>query len=237
VRGSLPISAAGHAAIIGLLLLLPAAMPSRPKLDLTNAVDVVFAPPPPVQPPAPAPPPPPPPQPVVEEPPPPPPVVEQPPPPPAAQAEMPPPPPPKPMVKPRPRPPQPAVERQPEMPLPLPAPTPAPVAAPSPQVASLPAAPVITSDYRSLLSGWLESHKHYPEEARQRGEEGRAVLRFRVDRMGRVLNYSVVNSTGFADLDAAIDNMMRGASLPPFPPSMAEPEIEVSVTIRYGLSH
>jgi protein TonB len=55
--------------------------------------------------------------------------------------------------------------------------------------------------------------------------------------MGRVLNYSVVNSTGFADLDAAIDNMMRGASLPPFPPSMAEPEIEVSVTIRYGLSH
>ena len=242
MKGSLPISAAGHAAIIGVLLLLPAAMPSRPKLDLTNAVDVVFAPPPPVQPPAPpAPPPPPPPEPVVEEtPPPPPPVVEQPPPPPAAQAEMPPPPPPKPVVKPRPRPPQPIVERQPEMPLPLPAPTSAPVAAPSPQVASLPpapAAPVITSDYRSLLSGWLESHKHYPEEARQRGEEGRAVLRFRVDRMGRVLNYSVVSSTGFADLDAAIDNMMRGASLPPFPPSMAEPEIEVSVTIRYGLSH
>jgi periplasmic protein TonB len=87
-----------------------------------------------------------------------------------------------------------------------------------------------------MLSSWLESHKHYPEEARQRGEEGRAVLRFRVARSGRVLDYSVVGSTGFADLDAAVQDMMRGASLPPFPPSMTEPEIEVSVTIRFGLN-
>jgi protein TonB len=128
------------------------------------------------------------------------------------------------------------------LPFPLPAqPAPAaPPAPPAPQVAALPppvAAPVVTADYRSMLSSWLESHKRYPEEARQRGEEGRAVLRFRVDRMGRVLSYAVVSSTGFADLDAAVDNMMRGASLPPFPPSMTSPEIEVSVTIRYGLSH
>jgi periplasmic protein TonB len=142
------------------------------------------------------------------------------------------------------------VQREPqrEFPLPLPptpaAPAPTPVA-PAPtraapaQVAALPpapAAPVITADYRSMLSGWLESHKHYPEEARQRGEEGRAVLRFRVSRSGRVLDYAVVSSTGFADLDAAVSEMMRGATLPPFPPSMTEPEIEVSVTIRYGLA-
>jgi protein TonB len=242
VRASLPLSAAGHAAIIGALLLLPVAMPSRPKVDLTNAVDVVFAPAP-MPTPAPAPPqpvveqpPPPPPPPVVEPPPPPPPqVVEQPPPPPAAQAET--PPPPKPAPKPKPRPVQ-TVERPPEMPLPLPAQTPSPYSPPAPQVASLPpaAAPVVTADYRSMLSSWLESHKHYPEEARQRGEEGRAVLRFRVDRMGRVLNYSVVGSTGFADLDAAVDAMMRGANLPPFPPSMSATEIEVSVTIRFGLA-
>jgi protein TonB len=234
VRASLPVSAAGHAAIIGALLLVPVAMPAPPKVDLRNAVDVVFAPP---SAPAPTPPPP-----VVEQPPPPPPVVEQPPPPPAPQAEAPvPPPAPKPAPKPKPRPAQ-TVERPPELPFPLPAqPAPAaPPAPPAPQVAALPppvAAPVVTADYRSMLSSWLESHKRYPEEARQRGEEGRAVLRFRVDRMGRVLSYAVVSSTGFADLDAAVDNMMRGASLPPFPPSMTSPEIEVSVTIRYGLSH
>lgn len=129
------------------------------------------------------------------------------------------------------------------MPLPLlaptPAATPAPAAAPArPQVASIPLpapVPVITADYRSMLSSWLESHKRYPEEARQRGEEGRAVLRFRVARSGQVLDYSIVSSTGYADLDGSVQAMMRGATLPPFPPSMTAPEIEVSVTIRFGL--
>jgi protein TonB len=118
----------------------------------------------------------------------------------------------------------------PQLPLPL------PTQPSAPQMASIPApAPTISPDYRTLLSGWLESHKRYPEDARQRGEEGRAVLRFRVDRNGRVLDYTVVGSTGYADLDAAVESMMRGATLPPFPASMTAPEIEVSVTIRFGL--
>jgi periplasmic protein TonB len=127
----------------------------------------------------------------------------------------------------------------PQLPLPLPAPAAPAAAAPGPQVASIPRpapAPTISADYRAMLSGWLESHKRYPEDARQRGEEGRAVLRFRVDRSGRVLDYAVVGSTGYGDLDNSIQNMMRGAALPPFPPSMPEPEIEVSVTIRFGLT-
>ena len=105
-------------------------------------------------------------------------------------------------------------QQMPQLPLPLPAQPSAP------QMASIPApapAPTISPDYRTLLSGWLESHKRYPEDARQRGEEGRAILRFRVDRYGRVLDYQVVSSTGYADLDQAIQNMMRGATMPPFP--------------------
>ena len=82
-----------------------------------------------------------------------------------------------------------------------------PVPAPHP-------APLVSAGYRSMLSAWLESHKRYPDSARSRGEEGRAVLRFRVDRSGRVLNYAVVSSTGYADLDASIDAMMRGAMMP-----------------------
>jgi periplasmic protein TonB len=239
---TLPVSAAVHIGLIALLFFVPmTVMAPPPPLDLSNTVSVVFAPPPP--PPAPPTPP----QPVVQpppepepEPPPPPQLVEQPPPPPAPVADTPPPPPPKPpepkpIPKPRPRP-QPVqqVEQQPPVPqLPLPMPSQAR------QMASIPTpapAPTISPDYRTLLSGWLESHKRYPEDARQRGEEGRAVLRFRVDRYGRVLDYAVVSSTGFADLDQSIENMMRGATMPPFPPSMAEPEIEVSVTIRFGLA-
>ena len=97
-------------------------------------------------------------------------------------------------------------------------------------------APVVSDDYRSLLSAWLEGHKRYPEAARKMGEEGTAVLRFRVDRSGYVLNYSVVKSTGYADLDASVEAMMRAATLPPFPATMTAPEIDVSVTVRFGLT-
>jgi TonB family protein len=86
-----------------------------------------------------------------------------------------------------------------------------------------------------LLSAWLETHKRYPESARERGEEGHAVLRFQVDRSGRVLDYAVTSSSGYADLDQAVEEMMRGATLPPFPADMPQPRIEVSVTIRFSL--
>jgi protein TonB len=86
-----------------------------------------------------------------------------------------------------------------------------------------------------MISAWLESHKRYPVSARERGEEGSAALRFRIDRSGRVLDYSYA-STGYADLDAGLDEMMRGAQLPPFPPGMTTSRIEVSLTIRFNLA-
>jgi len=87
-----------------------------------------------------------------------------------------------------------------------------------------------------LLSSWLDSHKRYPDSARQRGEEGRAVLRFTIDRSGRVIDFAVARSSGYSDLDASIEDMMRGAILPPFPAGMSQPRIDVSVTIRFSLA-
>jgi protein TonB len=103
-----------------------------------------------------------------------------------------------------------------------------PVPAPAPSLEA-------SAGYQALLRAWLESHKRYPDTARQRGEEGRAVLRFEVDRSGRVTDYAVTSSTGYADLDQAIDEMMRGALLPPFPAGMPQPRMQVSVTIRFSL--
>jgi protein TonB len=54
------------------------------------------------------------------------------------------------------------------------APAAAAVAAPAPVPG-----PDVTASYRAMISAWLESHKRYPESARQRGEEGSAALRFR----------------------------------------------------------
>jgi protein TonB len=107
------------------------------------------------------------------------------------------------------------------------APTPAPAPVLSPEV---------SRNYLALLSAWLESHKRYPDAARQRGEEGRAVLRFTVERGGRVVDFAVAQSSGYSDLDASMEDMMRGAVLPSFPAGMTQPRIDVSVTIRFSLA-
>ena len=251
IRSPLVLSAAGHAICLALLILLvPNTVPPVPEPLATGGIEVVFAPlPKPEEPPIQMEPPPPP----VEIPPPEPPPPDEPvattePPPPAPEAPAPvvePPPPPaphKPAVKHPPRP----VVRSLERPQPSPAfapvqPAPAAVAAPQTAYAPTPVpAPVpsaeVSPGYRALLSAWLESHKRYPDSARQRGEEGHAVLHFAVDRNGRVVDFAVAQSSGYPDLDASIEEMMRGAMLPPFPVGMTQPRIEVSVTIRFSLA-
>jgi protein TonB len=96
--------------------------------------------------------------------------------------------------------------------------------------------PDLSANYRAMISAWFETHKYYPDSARQRGEEGSVGLSFRVDRSGRVLGYTLLKSTGYADLDGGIDQMMRGAQLPPFPAGMTMSQIEVSVKIRFSLA-
>jgi protein TonB len=239
VRLPLVASILGHVGVLVLLVLFAAQLPPLPlPQPQKSGIEVMLMPPP--QPAAEAPPPTTEPPPVAETEPPPP---EPPPPPAVIPKPEPPPPPPKPVVhKPIVKPPPHRLPPQPVREVPRePAPRPMPRAMPqaSVQTAALPVVPrpvpVVSPGYRSMLSAWLESHKRYPESARERGEEGRAVLRFRVDRSGRVLNYAVASSTGYADLDAAIDAMMRGAMLPPFPADMTAPDVEVSVTVRFSL--
>ena len=118
--------------------------------------------------------------------------------------------------------------------LPTPA-APAQTASAATSMAAAAPAPEASAGYRALLSAWLESHKRYPDTARQRGEEGNAVLRFEVDRNGHVIAYTVAKSSGYPDLDESVEAMMRGATLPPFPAEMPQPRMEVSVTIRFSL--
>jgi periplasmic protein TonB len=245
----LALSLTAHALLLALLLALPAPAPPLQLPVPAGGIEVAFAPslPEPEKPPTPqlpvkAEPPPPPPVVTPPPPPPPPPPIEPPPPAPEATAvipETPPPPPRKPAIptvfKP--------VPRRPERERPAPsfaAPTPSAASppqtafAPTPAPARVPSTEISPS-YRALLSEWLESHKRYPEGAREHGEEGRAVLRFVVERSGRVSEFAVIKSTGYPDLDAALESMMRGATLPPFPADMDQPSIEVSVAIRFSL--
>jgi periplasmic protein TonB len=154
------------------------------------------------------------------------------------------PPPPKPAIKPKPK----YVVRRQETPQPLLAPPryvqalPANVAASQYSAGPSSAAPAASVpgrdpavNYGALVRAWFESHKRYPDSARERGEEGNVALRFRVDRYGRVIDYALVTSTGYADLDRGVEQMMSGAQLPPFPAGMTEPDIELSVNIGFSL--
>jgi protein TonB len=216
-------SIAGHCVVLAVMIQVAKTLPPialqvpAPKA----AIEIMLAPPPVAEPPPPEPPP----IPQAQPPPPEPPA-------PIVKAEPPPPPPrPKPALKPPPRrpPPHPASPQPPVQTalVPLPAP---------PRPPPPPPAPVVTASYRAALSAWFRSHAHYPASARERGEEGRALVRFRVDRSGRVLSYAIVQSTGHPDLDAAIDQMMRGASLPPFTADMRASDIEIPVPIHFGIN-
>jgi periplasmic protein TonB len=249
----LALSLTAHALLLALLLALPAPAPPMIPTLASGGIEVAFAPslPEPEKPPTPRPPvkaEPPPPTPVVAPPPPPPPPPPIEPPPPAPEAtvvvpEAPPPPPPprKPAVptlfKPVPRrpererpspafsPPTPSAASLPQTAF-APKPSPAPARAPSAE---------ISPSYRALLSEWIESHKRYPESTREPNEEGSAVLRFVVERSGRVTEFAIIKSSGYPDLDASLDTMMRGATLPPFPAEMEQPSIEVVVPITFSL--
>jgi protein TonB len=114
---------------------------------------------------------------------------------------------------------------------------PPPAASPHAPISATPAAPAaISTEYRQALSFWLEHNKIYPDTARQRGEEGTALLRFQIRRDGYVLAHQLTRSTGHIALDEAVERMMRGARLPPFPASMTQAEIAVSVPIRFSLN-
>ena len=93
----------------------------------------------------------------------------------------------------------------------------------------------IASEWQSALGRWLASRKTYPEAARERDEEGRVVVRFTVIRDGTVLSVSVVRSSGIAALDDAAQAMLRGARLPPFPETMTQSQVNVTVPIAYSL--
>ena len=43
------------------------------------------------------------------------------------------------------------------------------------------------------------------------------------------------SSSAYPDLDQSVEEMMRGATPPPFPASITQPRMEVSVTIRFSL--
>jgi protein TonB len=97
-------------------------------------------------------------------------------------------------------------------------------------------APRVEPSWQTGLIKHLQQYKRYPSDAQSRGEEGVVMLSFSVDRNGHVLARQVVHSSGFPELDAEVIAMIaRAEPLPPFPASMTEAKLDLTVPIRFSL--
>lgn len=92
------------------------------------------------------------------------------------------------------------------------------------------------SAYVARLARWLEEHKRYPRMAQARGLEGTGMLRFTVNRGGRVLSHRLAPGTGHAVLDREIEAMIeRAQPLPGIPDELSRQALEVAVPVSFRL--
>ena len=89
--------------------------------------------------------------------------------------------------------------------------------------------------HRDLVAH-LGRFKRYPATAASRRETGEIVLKFVLDRTGRVTAASVFRSSGSPSLDeAALDMVMRASPLPPPPNEVPGETIELLAPVRFHI--
>jgi protein TonB len=97
-------------------------------------------------------------------------------------------------------------------------------------------APRIESSWQTALVRHLQQYKRYPSDAQSRGDDGVVMLSFTVDRTGHVLARQIVRSSGHRELDNEVMSMIeRAQPLPPFPATMPQASLDLTVPIRFSL--
>jgi protein TonB len=94
--------------------------------------------------------------------------------------------------------------------------------------------PSARNRYLASLVASLRNRLRYPDAARNQGVTGVATVRFTMDRSGRIVSASLVQSAGHATLDqAALAAASPGSSLPPIPDFI--PQSTFTVPLRFNL--
>jgi len=89
--------------------------------------------------------------------------------------------------------------------------------------------------WEAKLLAHLERHRRYPAASRARRDQGVAHVRFRMNRAGRVLEATLIRSSGIPELDrAALATIRRAQPLPPIPDGRPDP-IDLSVPVEFFL--
>ncbi|MBM6581963.1 energy transducer TonB [Microvirga sp. BT689] len=102
--------------------------------------------------------------------------------------------------------------------------------------ASASADPNVLNRYVASLAAALRSRLRYPDAARSQEITGVAVLRFTMDRSGRIVSSTLMRSAGHPSLDqAALTTASPGSSLPPAPSAIPQQQFTISVPLRFNL--
>jgi len=116
------------------------------------------------------------------------------------------------------------------------------VTQPPPQVAVAPVVtepprPAVPPSYEGLLVAQLQRLMRYPAELRRHGIMGTVLVRFTLDRSGRVLFFTLAQSSGHIALDdEALATLRRADPLPGFPPEMAGATHNFTVPLVFRLA-
>jgi TonB family protein len=87
--------------------------------------------------------------------------------------------------------------------------------------------------WKSAIVTKLAEHKQFPVGAPADG--GKAQVRFKLDREGKVISSHIANSSGSDVLDQeALDMVQRASPLPAPPDSLEGPVVELSVPVRFS---
>jgi len=89
--------------------------------------------------------------------------------------------------------------------------------------------------YRDLLLAHIARYRRYPEDARRDRLQGTTLVRFLLDREGRVLDLWIDSSSGHGPLDReAAAAVRRAEPLPPIPAALPE-RIDITVPIEFKI--
>lgn len=92
----------------------------------------------------------------------------------------------------------------------------------------------IRATWQKELVAHFDKHKKYPSD--RSGKAAKIVIAFELDRMGRVVNASIVNSSGDESFDAAALSMVqRSSPVPPPPPLIADEGLGFSLPVMFRL--
>lgn len=82
---------------------------------------------------------------------------------------------------------------------------------------------------------WVETHKYYPEQAAQLGQEGMVGVEIHIAPDGRVTDLELRQRSGSPWLDLGLQAIFRDAQVPPLPPSSGNSGATFRVTMTYQL--